>query len=266
MTRGQKIVLAGIVVAMGIGMAMATPPSHSPFGRPAAAAPIKKTGQAGHYKTTKASPPTPEPALTPPAKMPSIPTAGRAAATSAQASLMVLTQKEGVTMPAGPIDVVTNLADPTQRWAFATESAKGASTGDTLWFGEQNSAHGSWRWIPSTLPDALSKTLPPAVYAALQWAYDLHEGQTGPALYGNVSWSSVTGQVGEPEGWTAQERDGALTLTVWVPSYTGTFNGFYGVQTVWYASTIAAGQSGLSMIVPAPAPLARIAQDSASGS
>ena len=200
-----------------------------------------------HHKKSSTKPVPSKKSTTTP-QTPVMPSAGQNSATSAQASLAALTQKEGVATPSGSIDVVKNLAKPTQQWAFATLAAKGKSTGYTLWFGEQPTANGPWTWIPSTLPGALSKQLPPVVYSALLWAYDLHTGQAGPNLYGTVSWSSVTGHVGKPVAWTATESYGELAITVWVPSYTGVYSGYYGVQSGWYRSTIATGQSGLSMI------------------
>ncbi len=249
MTKGKKIaVVAGIVVAVGLGVAMVTshPQSVTHQDHPVAIQPAKKT----QSRPPAQKPTTQKPAFVPPKTIPTIPSTGNNSVTSAQTSLTALTQKEGVTTPTGPIDVVANLAKPSQRWAFATEAAKGASTGYTLWFGMESTKAGPWTWIPSTLPGALSSQLPPAVHSALLWAYDLEQGQSGPTLYGTVSWNSITGLVGEPQGWTAQESGGSLMLTVWMPSFYGSFHGFYGVETDWYPSTIASGQQGLSMIVP----------------
>lgn len=233
-----------VVVAAGIGGMMAAAQGHPGGPHRAIAALSKKTFT---VRTTH-----PRPAATSPSpKIPPavIPSTGQSTASTAAASLAALTRQEGVAMPPGPIDVVANLANPTQQWAFATEAAKGASTGYSLWFGERT-GRGPWTWIPSTLPGALSSKLPSAVYSALNWAWDLSQGQPGPTLLGTVSWNGITGRVGMPEGWTAQESHRQLTLTVWLPSQTGIYSGYYGVQTVWYPSTIAGGQSGLSMIVP----------------
>lgn len=245
---GVLLMSAGIVVVGATVFLLVTkrtqtaPPKH-----PAPITHIVKTPHTSHKRATSPAQKRPQP---PHSAVPVIPHAAHASASSASASLAAVTQKEGVTTPTGPIDYVKNLADPPQTWAFATKAAKGASTGYTLWFGEQDAPHGPWTWIPSTLPGALSSKLPPAVYSALQWAWDLNQGQPGPALLGAVSWAAVTGHVGIPEGWTAQESYGQLTITTWAPSYTGTYSGYYGVQSAWYAGTIAAGQSGLSMIVP----------------
>ena len=248
------------VVGIGIGIALATARP-----QPTASQPVKGQTLTLHHKITKHHHKTPKPAtpFVPPATTPVIPSAGQSRGANAQASLSAVTQKEGVTTPVGPIDIVANLANPTQKWAFATLAAKGASTGYTLWFGEQNTANGPWAWVPSTLPGALSQKLPPAVYSALQWAYDAHTGQSGPGLNGTVSWQAISGLVGEPVAWVASESNGSLMITVWVPSYTGT-PAYYGIQTVWYPDTIAAGQQGLSMILPSlpgQTKLAQIAQN-----
>lgn len=254
MPKGKKIAMgAGIVVIVGVGAVIATrphPAAHQEsLAKKAAIRQQRKVPRKPAAPTTRSAPASVTPPSTPP-----IPSTGQNSAASAQASLAALTHQEGVATPPGPIDIVPNLANPNQVWAFATEAAPGQSTGYTLWFGERT-GNGPWTWIPSTLPGALSTKLPPAVYSTLQWAYDLHEGQPGPTLYGTVSWNAVTGHVGEPEGWVAgvSPLPGGhpmLTLTGWVPSYTGSYSGYYGVQSQWLKSTIAAGQSGLSMIVP----------------
>lgn len=251
MTKGKKMALAAGGVAMaGIGITIATSRTQPTSPRPQHK--VQEQQQHKQHKTSASQKPKPtkKPSFTPPATTPVIPSTGQSATATAQASLGVVTAKEGVTMPAGPIDIVANLANPSQHWAFAAEAAKGTSTGYTLWFGEQNIPHGPWTWIPSTLPGALSHQLPPAVYSTLQWAFDLHQGQPGPTLYGTVAWNAITGQVGEPEAWVASESDGSLTITVWEPSFYGDFHGYYGIQSGWYPSTIAAGQQGLSMIIP----------------
>ncbi len=248
MKTSKKILIGTGIVMVGAVAVIAASPAPQPL-------PVKKVPDIIRRKVPQRKA---QPAKTP-AKIvrvpqspqpPVIPSPGRNSMTSAQASLAAMTHKEGVKTPAGPIDIVGNFAQPTQKWAFATLAAKGVSTGYTLWFGEQDTPRGPWAWIPSTLPGALSSKLPPAVYSALQWAWDLNQGQSGPTLFGTVSWSGVTGHVGMPEGWTAQESYGSLTITVWEPSYTGIYSGYYGVQSAWYPSTIAAGKTGLSMIVP----------------
>ncbi len=135
----------------------------------------------------------------------------------------------------------------------------------TLWFGEKTGA-GPWHWIPSTLPGALSARLPKPMDAALQWAWDLNQGQLGPDLGGPVQWSAITGHVGMPQGWTVQRMPATasplgkatITVTVWAPSYTGTFSGFYGVETAWDTTNAATGTHGLLGLDPAPGPMTHI--------
>nr|AEP14359.1 hypothetical protein [Sulfobacillus thermotolerans] len=135
-------------------------------------------------------------------------------------------------------------------WAVVPEAVK-----KTLWFGEQKTPGGPWTWIPSTLPGALSPQLPRPIYQALAWAYDLHVGQSGPNLGGTVSWNTITGQVGDPAGWTldsfsSPHGHAALTLTVWEPSETGVFTGLYGMISTWTAQNATTGTQALDMIVP----------------
>lgn len=138
-----------------------------------------------------------------------------------------------------------------------------------LWFGEQTGSQ-PWRWIPSTLPGALNPNLPKPVYDSLQLAWDLTQGTAGPTLSGSIQWASVTGHVGLPAGWTLQPLTGLLSplghatiqLTVWEPSYTGTFSGFYGVNTLWDAHNAPTGTHGLAGLMAAPGPLTAIAHTS----
>lgn len=261
MKRRTPWVIGAAVVVVGVGVALLWP--HRGV-HPTAVRPVHHQNRISRTTPAKAVSPDHRIKAAVTVPTPTIPRPGTSTGSSAQASLAALTKHEGVDRPVGPIDVVQNVGQPSQTWAFSTEAAKGASTGYTLWFGEQDTPTGPWTWIPSTLPGALSSQLPPAVHSALQWAYDLHAGQTGPTLLGTVSWNAIKGLVGEPAGWTVQESNGQLTLTVWEPSYTGTFTGYYGVQSAWYPSTIRAGQSGLSMIIAHPGPMALIAQTNAS--
>lgn len=138
----------------------------------------------------------------------------------------------------------------------------------TLWFGEKTGA-GPWHWIPSTLPGALSTQLPKPIDAALQWAWDLNQGQTGPDLGGPVQWSAITGHVSMPQGWIMQSLSAAasplgkptILVTVWVQSYTGTFSGFYGVDTAWDTTNAAVGAHGLLGLHAAPGPLTHIVRN-----
>ncbi len=168
---------------------------------------------------------------------------------------------------AAPSDLET-LAVPwaNQTWAIdpiGLTSAKNPNP--TLWFGKKTGA-GPWQWIPSTLPGALSAQLPKPISAALQWAWDLNQGQVGPDLGGPVQWSAITGHVGMPQGWTVQMLSAAnsplgrptLTLTVWMQSFTGSFTGYYGVATAWDTTNAATGIHGLLGLDAAPGPLTHI--------
>ena len=257
-TRTKIEIGVGVVVVAGVGVIALTAPHPQPTQKPT-----------HHHQTPekkqRTPPAKPHPTAKPPSRLPTIPTAGGNSITSASASLTALTSKEGVAMPAGPIDIVPNLANPRQRWAFAAEAAHGKATGYTLWFGMENTKNGPWTWIPSTLPGLLSSKLPPAVHSALLWSWDLNQGQPGPALPGTVSWNAIKGAVGKPVGWTAQDMPtpSELVLTVWMPSFYGSYHGLYGLQTVWYPSTISAGKQGLSMITPGGTDtMAQIAQQS----
>ena len=157
-----------------------------------------------------------------------------------------------------------------QTWAIdpiGITSAKNPNP--TLWFGEKTGA-GPWHWIPSTLPGALSTQLPKPIDAALQWAWDLNQGQAGPDLGGPVQWSAITGHVGVPQGWTLQTLSAAdsplgrptMTLTVWMLSFTGSFTGYYGVATAWDATNAATGTHGLLGLDAAPGPLTHIVPNS----
>jgi len=251
-------IAAGVaVVGVGVLLFGGHPPHpavhpHSPVGSRRGVHRASHSPVHPHAPTTTRTPASASPS--------GIPAVGQSTEATAQASLAAVTHQEGVAMPTGPIDIVQNPANPAQTWAFATEAAASALTGQTLWFGERT-GNGPWTWIPSTLPGALSPKLPPAVYSTLQWAFDLHEGQPGPALNGTVSWDAITGQVGEPVAWVAGESDGMLTLTVWVPSYASNGPAYYGVQSEWFASTVAQGQSGLSMLIPSNQSLSQLAQN-----
>ncbi len=138
----------------------------------------------------------------------------------------------------------------------------------TLWFGEKIGTD-PWQWIPSTLPGALNPALPKPVLQALQWAWDLNQGQAGPPLDGTIQWSALTGHVGMPAGWTMHALPAAdsplgqptITLTVWMRSYTGSFTGYYGVATAWDARHAATGNHGLMGLQAAPGPLSTLVQN-----
>lgn len=171
------------------------------------------------------------------------------------------------THQAAPRDLET-VAVPCAHQTWAIDPIGMTSAQDpnpTLWFGEQTGA-GPWHWTPSTLPGALSMQLPKPIDAALQWAWDLNQGQAGPDLGGPVQWSAITGHVGMPQGWTLQTLSAAdsplgrptMTLTVWMPSFTGSFTGYYGVETAWDTTNAATGTHGLLGLDAAPGPLAHI--------
>ena len=153
-----------------------------------------------------------------------------------------------------------------QTWAIDPIGLTSTHTPNpTLWFGEKTGS-GPWQWIPSTLPGALSAKLPKPIVAALQWAWDLNQGQAGPTLGGPVQWSAITGHVGMPRGWTLQALPAAdsplgratIVMTVWAKSYTGTYVGYYGVETVWDATNAATGLRGLMGLETASGRLAAI--------
>lgn len=156
---------------------------------------------------------------------------------------------------------------PNQTWAIDPTGITSANNPNpTLWFGE-TSGTGPWHWIPSTLPGALNPNLPKPVYQALQLAWDLNQGQPGPNLGGAIQWSAITGHVGMPVGWTMHALSAAdsplgqptVTLTIWMPSYTGSFGGYYGVATAWDAANAPSGTHGLMGLQANLGPLATIA-------
>ena len=166
--------------------------------------------------------------------------------------------------PAVPIATAAVPWQPGATWAVAPLAVH-----HTLWFGEEQTPHGPWTWIPSTLPGALSPALPIPVAHALAWAFDLHAGQPGPILPGPVSWASVAGRTGVPAGWTlasvAYPHAKMLGITVWEPSYTGAFHGFYGVETQWNGHNQQTGTQALVMIEPDRFSLSQIAASSGGG-
>jgi len=78
----------------------------------------------------------------------------------------------------------------------------------------------------------------------------------------------VSGEVGLPVGWTLQTVPAvesplaapSVVLTVWMPSYTGSFTGLYGLKTVWDGQNAPAGQHGFAGFVASPGPMAAVAQ------
>ena len=151
---------------------------------------------------------------------------------------------------------VSPVAVPWQQqttWVFVPQAIQGQ-----LWFASRQGS-GSWHWVSEDLPGVLSSQFPQPVYDTLQWADDLHANEPGPNLPGAVQWSVITGRVGEPVGWTTQMLAAdqspvgqkALELTVWMPSETGVFTGYYGIETLWDAQNAHTGQGALLMLVAA---------------
>lgn len=211
---------------------------------------------------TEAKPPEPGPGKavstgTParPTQFPVPPTASTAPGDAAASFTRATGQR-----PALPLEVVTLPWDPQTQWAVEPALTHvGGNAQGTLWFGERTGP-GPWRWIPSTLPGALDPGLPKPVSQALQWAFDLEQGEPGPQLLGRIQWAAITGHVGLPEGWTLTAAPAqasplaapSVLITVWEPSYTGVFSGVYGVETAWDAANAGTGQHGLAGLVAAP--------------
>ncbi len=167
------------------------------------------------------------------------------------------------------LEAVTVPWAPNQTWAIDPIGITNTQNPNpTLWFGEKTGA-GPWRWIPSTLPGALNPDLPKPIYRALQLAWDLNQGQPGPNVGGSIQWSAITGHVGMPAGWTMHIVAAAdspigeptIALIVWMRSYTGTFSGFYGLNTLWDVQNAASGRHDLAGLTAAPGPMTAIARN-----
>jgi len=157
--------------------------------------------------------------------------------------------------------------DPARVWAVDPVGVRGSPDPTTLWFGGRTGT-GPWQWIPSRLPGALSPRLPAAVRDALARAYDVSQGQPGPTLPGAIQWPALAGHVGLPAGWTLQVLPAdassplahpSVALTIWQASYTGTYSGFYGLDTVWDQQNARSGAHGLVGFQADPGPMAAIA-------
>jgi hypothetical protein len=115
---------------------------------------------------------------------------------------------------------------------------------------------------------ALNAALPKPVNDAFSLAYDLNQREPGPETLGPIQWAALVGEVGLPVGWTLEvvpAQDSPLAaqsvvLTVWVPLYTRTFNGLYGLKTAWDAKNAPSGQHGFAGFVASPGPIAAVAQ------
>lgn len=232
--------LLGLLVGGGIWLAHA---AGSPPARTTAPASHRLTRRPG--RTHSSAPPAPP-----------APFAGLHRSFAAATGLPASTALEVVRLP----------WNPTRAWAVDPVGVSAAPRPLTLWFGERT-GDGPWTWIPSRLPGALSSQLPPAVHDALARAYDLYQGQPGPTVPGSISWQALTGHVGLPAGWTLQTlpaeasplAQASVALTVWQVSYTGTYAGFYGLDTVWDRATAATGRQGVAGFQTAPGLMRAIA-------
>ncbi len=248
---GSAVVVLGVlaVVVGGTPAKTAKPAPHHVLHRVIA----PKKSRTTRTKTTSATP------TQPPAPMPALPSTGHHAGST-------LSTYEAIShnaAPANPIQTAQDPADPQETWALVPEGVhEDGNSAETLWFGIQKTPNAKWTWIPSTLPGQLSPTLPAPARLALQWAFDLHENETGPAnLAGNVSWQSLQGAVSEPEGWTMQSVSAAdsatgtaaVQITVWQKSFTS-FHGLYGMVSDWDSSNLS-GTGALNMIQASTEPL-----------
>ncbi len=60
--------------------------------------------------------------------------------------------------------------------------------------------------------------------------------------------SAALSPLGQPE----------VQLTVWLPSETGIFSGYYGLETLWDAATAQTGTHGLTALLAGPGPLRQL--------
>ena len=265
MKRSTKVIVGVVVVGAVVGIALVGVHTH----------PVKTTKASKvqhhhkakpvvhpkHHQTQHHHKTTPIPSKYP------VPPATGTANGSALTSFQNVTHQA----PPSPLDVVKVPWQSGARWAIEPVGMHmDGNSNVTLWFGEQAKAHGAWTWIPSTLPGALSAKLPISARQALQLGWDLSQRQPGPNTgVGNISWSALTGQVGKPAGWTmvpmpamdSPSGSASVDLTVWQQSYTGVFNGYYGLVTIWSAQNQAAGTHDFQGFVGAPGPLSTIAQN-----
>ena len=208
-----------------------------------------------HHKTTPI-----------PSKYPIPPTVATASG-SATASFTAATHQA----PPTPLEVVQVPWQQGASWAVEPVGMHmDGNSNATLWFGEQATPQGAWTWIPSTLPGALSTHLPLPIRQALQLGWDLSQRQPGPTTaFGTISWSAITGKVGKPAGWTmvsmpatdSPSGSASIGLIVWQHSYTGVFNGYYGLETIWDAQNSVTGTHDFQGFIANPGPLTTIAQN-----
>ncbi len=251
---GSSVVVVGVLVVISTGTPAKTvkPLPHHVLHHVS----TPKNSRTTRTKTTSATP------TQPPAPMPALPRSGHHTGSA-------LTSYEAIShnaAPANPIQTATDPADPQETWALVPEGVyEDGNSAETLWFGIRKTPTSTWTWIPSTLPGQLSAQLPSPARLSLQWAFDLHENESGPAnLAGNVSWQSLQGAVSKPEGWSMQSVSAAnsatgtaaVQITVWQQSFTS-FHGLYGMMSDW-DSTNFSGTGALNMIQASTEPLSAV--------
>ena len=242
-------IASGVIVLAGGALLVMTNHAHP------TAAPATVRHQNG--KTTPTAPktkapPKPKPQAPPiPKYAPTIPVGGTASG-SATASFQAVTHQA----PPVPLQVVSLPWQPTAQWAIEPLGMVmngNATTSSTLWFGEKVGTS-SWRWIPTTLPGQPSRHLPAPIRESLLMAYNLHLGEPGPTnTVGNITWQGLQGHVGEPVGWTLSTASAnasplfqrTVGVTLFQPSYTGSFSGYYGMEAAFDAQNATDGLHGL---------------------
>lgn len=254
MTKRTVLLIIGGAVLVGLG-AYAAFGSHAPTKHPLSSPAPSHHSSSTHSARSQHHKTSPKPTPTPPV----LPTIGTGPGN------VTMSYEAATHNPPPPVAIETEVVPWVKGVTWAIEPM---AVGHTLWFGEQNRPQGLWTWIPSILPGALSKQLPLPIYQALAWAYDLHVGQPGPMLPGTIAWSAITGKVGEPAGWTMAPilypNDTMIGLTVWEPSYTGVFSGYYGVETEWNAQNASTGTQALGMLEASTQTMAQIARQTPS--
>ncbi len=257
MKRSTKWLIGGSVVAV-LGVLVVVPSTSTPPKtiKPTPHHVTPKKSKITHSKTTSTT------STKPPAPMPTLPTAS----SHAGGALSAYESVSHNSSPSNAIQTVMDPANPSETWALVPEGIhEDGNATETLWFGIQRTPTSQWLWIPSALPGGLSSQLPAPARLALQWAFDLHENESGPAnLAGNVSWRSLQGAVSEPEGWIMQSVSAAdsatgvpaVQITIWQQSFTS-FHGLYGMTSDWDASNLN-GTGALNMIQASTEPLSTV--------
>ena len=214
--------------------------------------------------------PTPKSKAPPiPKKSPTVPTSGSGSGSVTASFTHVVGQA-----PPLPLQVVTLPWQKGTQWAVEPLGVKmHGNSLTTLWFGDRTGT-GPWQWIPTTLPGVPSSKLPPAIRESLTMAYSLHLGDSGPSQsIGNINWQGLQGHVADPTGWTLTTAGAnssplfkpSVGITLFQKSYTGSFSGYYGMETAFDAQNASNGLHGLvgwvartghlSTIVKTPPPL-----------